>query len=231
MEQFIRNQEKFGPGKERRVYSLGQAVIHGLPAGGEKFVETHTRGKESDRFFRRDDGKGHHSRPCPGGEVMDVERKPLGQVDDFRGQIGGVRPRPLAEKGEPVFGEDSDSLGPIVGEEPPAGLGDYLLVGGKPRITEGGVAFNRGVDVALFGVAIHIPAPVGPLLVDDVIHHAFLLRVVEAAKHHCQDPLGLHAAIRFHRGVPVTSRKLRPQKPGNGPRQRRPFRRGVVFSQ
>jgi len=162
--------------------------------------------------------------------VVDVERKPLGQEDYFRGQIGGVRPRPLAEKGKPVFREDPDSLGPIVVKEPPAGLAGYFLVGGKSRIAEGGVAFDCGVDVALFGVAIHIPTPVGPLRVDDVIHHAFRLRVVEAAKHHCQDPLGLHAAISFYWGVPVTSRKLRPQQPGDGPCRRRPFRRDVALS-
>lgn len=92
------------------VQRLVQALEEPVPAGGGgerprrvgpagigvQLVEGERR--RAHRAFRRDDGQRHDGLPRPASEVVDVEREPLGEVDELRGVRAG-RPTSTSRRG------------------------------------------------------------------------------------------------------------------------------------
>ncbi len=95
-----------------------QVVIECLAAARKQRVEAALRRQRPARPARGQHGDRHQRRPRPLREMIDVEGKPQRQPDHFRRQVGRLLPRPFADQGQPVAGEDADIAQPALGFDP-----------------------------------------------------------------------------------------------------------------
>lgn len=164
------------------------------------------------RAVGRDDGQRHDGLPGPAAEGVDVQRHPLGQVDDLRRHFREVVPAPPAEQGEPDPGEDPARRDATLVARPLGGQRHMGLVRGVPGQPQRDIRLDRGRDVT--GPAVEGgPGAVLALLGADPPGRGrgdlLVLDTEELPQHQI---LGVHGHIRFEVAFPPSVRVLPCQK-------------------
>ena len=171
------------------VGAAGLELVDGDPDG--------PRGAE-----RLDHGQRHDRLPRPAAPVVDVEREPGRQVDQFRRDDRQVVPRPQAGQGQPDPGEHAGRLDAAVLGDPVPGqlhVRRVRLVAGQPQ---GQVGLYRGGQVG--GPAVEVgPGAVVSLLGPDPAargrHHGVVVQAEELAQ---QQVLGVHGHVGLELALP-----------------------------
>ena len=196
---------------------LRQRVVELGAAAGEQGVEPAVGGQGAARAPRREQGDRHEGRPRPLGEIVDREREPQREPDHLRRQVRRFLPRPFADQRQPVAGEDADVAQAALGLDPAARLDQGGLVVAMPERAQGGVGFHRGVDVAILGVVVDLPGPVGALGLQQRLTEAGAQGVIlQTQKPQREAPLRLHATVAFRARDPMAIGLLVGDQPFGG---------------
>lgn len=178
----------------------------GVVGVGVQLVERERRGPH--RALRRDDGQRHDRLPRPAAEVVDVERHPLREVDEFRREFGQVVPLPPAEQGEPDPGEDA-GRGDAAPLADPGGRPRHVrLVRAVPGQPQGDVRLDGRGEFA--GAAVEGgPGAVLTLLAADEQSGGACGRLVADSQELAEEQvLGVHRDVRLEVALPPALRVL-----------------------
>ena len=196
------------------VQRLVEALEEAVPAGGGgerprrvgparigvQLVEAERR--RAHRAFGRDDRQRHDGLPRPASEVIDVEREPLGEVEELRGQFGQVVPLPPAEEGQPDAGEDPGRGHAALLTDPCGGRGHVRCVRGVPGEAQGDIGLDGGGEFA--GPAVEGgPGAVRALFAADVAGRGCgELRVLDAQELTKHQIFGVHRDVGLEVALP-----------------------------
>ena len=210
----VGGQEKRLPGEQAGF--ARQAGVGPLPTQRKEFVQTSLGRQAAGKAAGRQNRQRHQGRPRPGGKIIDVERKPAGKGDHLGRQAGRFVPRPLADQGQPVAGENADGVKPAVGQDPVPGFSEGWAVGRQTAGPQRGVALDGGVDIAVRRPVVDLPGAVRALGCEQGVDDVVFARMLVAQDMHGQQPLGLHAAVGLQHADPVAVLGLVLVQPGGG---------------
>jgi hypothetical protein len=169
---------------------------------GMEFVER--EGRRPYRPLRGDDRERHDGLPGPASEVVDVERHPGREVQEFRREFGQVVPFPPAEQGEPDPGEDTGRGDPAPLPHPRRRL---RHVRGVRRVTgqpQGDVGLDGGGEFTGSAVETRPGAVLALFAADEECGGLGRRLLTDAQELTEQQILGVHRDVRLEVALPPT---------------------------
>ncbi len=143
----------------------------------------------------------HDGAARPGGEAVDVERRPAGQEHQLRRHDGQLVPGELSEERQPDAGEGPRPAEAAAREDERARPRHVRRVGAIARQLEGEIALDAGGEIAR-RAGVEGPAPVVALVAAHVLRDAAPDGLVAGA-----EKMRQHQIFRAHGGVGL---QLRP---------------------
>jgi hypothetical protein len=93
-------------------------------------------------------------------------------------------------------------------EDPAARANERLVVGAKTDAAQRGIALHGAVDIAVRSLVVRLPGAVRPLRFQKRRDEILLARMPVSQEVHGEQPLGLHAVVRFEHADPEAFRRL-----------------------
>jgi len=177
-----------------------------------ELVQLFFRRQMGDRAEAADDGHRHDDGARPGAHLEHVERRPVGQQEDFRRNVGKILPGILAEHRQVELAVGVAARNSSQPHRGGPGLAHLRLVRGESGQLQTEVGLDRRRDIA-GSARIDRPATVGQLPLKNVSNDLGFLGAV-----HLSPQVHQQVVITGHRGIdeelthPVSLGFLRPEQ-------------------
>ena len=156
------------PGPTQTALRFGQGVIGLAARPGVQLVQLGPIGYRPARAVAQDNEHGDYGGPGPACEIVYAEWDRGRHQDQFRGQIGYTAPVPLAEQGQPYFGEHPAVGHSTTGKDKVPGFNQGVRFGGATFQLQSEVTFHRDAQVSR-GLVILAPGAVFSLFLQNVV--------------------------------------------------------------